>query len=75
MEVGDIVYLDGRHDEGVVPAGEAFWAGHYPELAELYEFQFGLPEGMKRIDVPPMDRRRGLIPHVIASSNSPLRTA
>ena len=68
MKIGDVFYLKERSDgDGIISEGSDFWRWQYPELAELYEFQYDLPDYMKRMCVPPISEKNGLVAHVIAS--------
>ena len=71
MKIGDIIYLTHTVEKwtGLLPAdGSYFTVKDFPDLSEMYEFQHGMPDGLKRMWTPDLSRekRTGRIPHVVA---------
>lgn len=70
MNVGDVVYFEDKQDidTGYIVADGSvkfFASEDFPELAEMYEFQFDIPDGMKTIGIPVSDPLFGLVPHIV----------
>lgn len=68
MKIGDVVYTKTKQPRatGLIPAdGKGFRVNLFPELAELYEFENKLPDGLKQMWVPALEARRGRRPHIV----------
>jgi hypothetical protein len=68
MNIGDVVWSERKlhKSSGYIPAGETFHVDDFPELAEIFEWQHGYPDGVKRMATPLIHARDdGMIPHFV----------
>ena len=70
MKVGSIIYLKKRlqpHSGFLTADGtiDKFDTSDFPELAEVFEFIYDCPDGLRTMGIPVIDLRDGLVPHIV----------